>query len=408
MSGRAARRIVPLVMPDDVSPWRRPCASRSWVPRTVATVFFTTFLVLVTSHIPAGGADRELDAVGYGLLVAAGGSLALSGRRPRLVVGIDAIVLGSYVGRQYANGPIYLAGMIALFLLSVRTDRRTALTGAVVMCGVLGVTDAVVDQRVSPLSAVFVGWAAAAVFLGEALRNRRSYLIELQERARSLEHTRQEEARRRVAEDRLHLARDLHDSVAHAMATINVQAGAAAHVVDRRPEAAREALDAIRRASGDVLDELNAMLTLLRDDGETAARKPTPGIAQIADLVATTREARLPVDLAIEGPVTEVAKPVSTAAYRIVQESLTNVLRHAAATHATVVVRAHADGRVAVEVRDDGRGTPASATGAGAGVGIRGMCERAEATGGRLEAGREVGGFVVRAIWDARSSDARS
>ena len=125
---------------------------------------------------------------------------------------------------------------------------------------------------------LFVGWSAAAVFLGDVLRNRRSHLAELEERAHYLERTREEEARRRVAEERLRIARDLHDSVAHAMATINVQAGAAAHVVDRRPAAAKEALTAIQRASADVLDELAAMLDLLRDDGRAAERAPTPGL----------------------------------------------------------------------------------------------------------------------------------
>ena len=133
---------------------------------------------------------------------------------------------------------------------------------------------------------LFVGWSAAAVFLGDVLRNRRSHLAELEERAHYLELTREEEARRRVAEERLRIARDLHDGVAHAMATINVQAGAAAHVVDRRPAAAKEALEAIQRASADVLDELAALLDLLRDDGQQAERAPTPDLSGIEDLVA--------------------------------------------------------------------------------------------------------------------------
>ena len=250
----------------------------------------------------------------------------------------------------------------------------------------------------------YLGWSAAAVFLGDALRNRRSYLRELEERARYLELTREQQARRQVAEDRLRIARDLHDSVAHAMATINVQAGAAAHVVDRRPEVAKEAFAAIRRASGEVLDELAAMLTLLRDDGETAERAPTPGIDEVSQLVAATRDAGVPVSLLLDGPTQLVPRPVGIAAYRIVQESLTNVIRHAGAQSARVTVRAGDDRGLVVEVCDDGFGPRASiGAGSGTGTGIRGMRERAESTGGRLEAGPGAqGGFTVRAEWDGR------
>jgi signal transduction histidine kinase len=238
------------------------------------------------------------------------------------------------------------------------------------------------------------------VFLGEAVRNRRSYLTELEERARWLEHTREEEARRRVAEERLRVARDLHDSVAHAMATINVQAGAAAHVVDRRPAAAKEALTVIQRASAEALDELAAMVRLLRDDDEGAARAPTPGVAEIGELAASVRDARLRVTLEQRGPLERVPKPIGTAAYRIVQESLTNVMRHAGASSAAVSLRVD-DGCFTVEVNDDGAGDRVGESSRGTGMGLRGMRERADATGGTVDAGpRPEGGFRVRAAWE--------
>jgi signal transduction histidine kinase len=246
---------------------------------------------------------------------------------------------------------------------------------------------------------VFVGWSAAAIFLGEAMRNRRSYLTELEERARYLEHTREEETGRRVAEDRLRVAQDLHDSVAHAMATINVQAGAAAHVVDRRPAAAKEALTVIQRASAEVLDELTAMVRLLRDDTDGVQRSPTPGVEQLPDLVTSMADARLPVTFEQSGPVDTIPKPISTAAYRVVQESLTNVVRHAAAASTNVTVRVDG-GRLTVEVADDGPGGAAASPASRNGMGIRGMRERAETTGGTLEAGPRPGrGFMVRATW---------
>jgi signal transduction histidine kinase len=172
-------------------------------------------------------------------------------------------------------------------------------------------------------------------------------------------------------------------------------------VVDRRPAAAKEALEAIQRASADVLDELAALLDLLRDDGQQAERAPTPDLSGIEDLVAGL-DAPVQVALEIEGPVATVPSPVGTAAYRIVQESLTNVVRHAHATHARVAVRVAPDRGLTVEVADDGAGEVGSSNGSG--LGLRGMRERAESTGGRLEAGpQHGGGFLVRATWDGRS-----
>jgi signal transduction histidine kinase len=379
------------------------------VPDLAVAAVLTGLMVLLSSHLSPAPDDRGLDGLGYSLVVVGGGALALCRRWPRLAVGIVVVVLGTYVGRQYPNGPVLAAGWLSLLVLSWRTDRRSTAVGAAVLCTTLGAASLAADRALLPLPLVFVAWASVAGLLGDALRNHRSALAELEERARYLERTREEEARRRVAEDRLRIARDLHDSVAHAMATINVQAGAAAHVVDRRPAAAREALAAIQRASGEVLDELGAMLQLLRDDGEAAERDPTPGLERLGDLVEAGRDARLPVSLTVDGPTTEVPTPVGIAAYRIVQESLTNVVRHAAASHAVVTVRVGADRSLAVEVRDDGTGsppTPPSTRSNGAtstattGVGIRGMRERAEATGGRLDARpRPGGGWVVRATW---------
>jgi signal transduction histidine kinase len=368
----------------------------------VIGVAVAALLVLVTGHL-SGGDGRSVDGFGYVLVVVAGLVLVFWRRAPRLVLGVVIVVVGCYVAGQYPNGPVLAVGLIALLSLSWQTDRRTTMVGASALCVVLGVAGAVAGGSAAVLGLFFLGWSAAAVLLGEALRNRRSYLRELQDRARMLEQSRNEEGRRRVAEDRLRIARDLHDGVAHAMATINVQAGAAAHVIDQRPLAARDALVAIRQASGEVLDELAAMLRVLREDDAAATRAPRPGLEQIAALVETTRGAGLPVALVIDGPTAVVPRSVGTAAYRIVQESLTNVLRHADARTARVHVRAGEDRSLTVEVCDDGTGTaPGSSVSAGAGVGIPGMLERARSSGGQLEAGESPsGGFVVRASWDA-------
>ncbi|MFP5254136.1 MAG: sensor histidine kinase, partial [Actinomycetes bacterium] len=177
---------------------------------------------------------------------------------------------------------------------------------------VLVVTGVATDRGPGLAHLVFVGWTAAAVFLGDGLRSRRQSL------AAALE-SREEEARRRVAEERLRIARDLHDSVAHTMATINVQAGAAAHVIDRHLDQAREALRVVQQASGEVLDELNALLGLLRvDPAEEADRSPTPGLDQLEKLAESTRRAGLDVALDVRRDVTDLPQPVTVAAYRIV------------------------------------------------------------------------------------------
>jgi signal transduction histidine kinase len=367
-------------------------------------VLATAFLVLATSHIAATGDERSLDVFAYALLVVAGGSVAVCRHWPKAVLGVVTAVLGLYILGRYPGGPIYVVGWVALFSLSWRTDRRTGLIGAALLCGVLSITSLVVAGGAPLLHLVFLGWSAAAVFLGDALRNRRSYLRELEERARSLEQTREEESRRRVIEERLRIARDLHDSVAHGIATINVQAGAAAHVLDRRPESAKPALDAIQNASREVLDELAAMLRVLRDEEAVASRTPIPGVEQIPELVEAAGAAHLAVRLEIDGSLDTISAPVGTAMYRIVQESLTNVMRHAPEAAARVTICRTADHGVRLEVCDDGAGRGGSdATNmAGSGMGILGMRERAESSGGVLETGpRPHGGYRVIATWPA-------
>jgi signal transduction histidine kinase len=328
--------------------------------------------------------------------------MGLCRRWPAFAAGVVTVVLVVFLVRRYPDGPVWATAWIALGALSLRTSRRVAFTGAALMFVVLSVAATVVGRNGLVLPAIFAGWVAAAMLGGDALRSRRSYLTGLRERAAFLEHTREEEARRRVAEERLRIARDLHDSVAHAMATINVQAGAAKHVLDRRPEAAGEALTVIQRASGDVLDELAAMLTLLRDDTQRADRAPVPGAADIPRLAQSTAASGLTVELSMEGPVEAVPGVIGTAAYRVVQESLTNVLRHSRASNARVRLVSGQDGSVLAEIGDDGPAAP-QATG-GTGMGIRGMRERVVSAGGKFEAGpAEGGGFLVCAQWGTQS-----
>jgi signal transduction histidine kinase len=231
-----------------------------------------------------------------------------------------------------------------------------------------------------------------AVASGDAVRARRAYRAER-------EHERRAEAQRLVAEERLRIAREVHDVVAHAMVAINVQAGVAAHVVDRRPEQARSALQEIKATSGSALRDLRATLGALRADG-TAPSRPTEGVASMHELASPLRAAGVEVDLTVRGAADEVPTAVGAAAYRIVQEAATNILRHAGARRARIAVEI---GRDAVELRvDDDGAALVAASGpavAGSGSGLRGMAERAAMLGGRLTVGRaDHGGWRVHAV----------
>lgn len=373
-------------------------ARRSQLVDLVLVAGAAVAVVAVTANIPPTGAERELDALAYALMVVA--TLALAGRRrhPLVVLAVVSVVLVVYTRRTYPGGPIYLALAVALFSLALHARRRRdALVPAAVAVAFLlaGGTVGLGDVEWTWHLAVFPGWAAAALFLGDASRSRRQYLAGLEERARSLEESREEEARRRVAEERLRIARDLHDVVAHTIATINLRSGVAAHVVERRPEEAVAALTAIRRASATALQELRATLDVLRSDGDDAApRVPTPGLDRVEELAGTAAGAGIDVSVERVGVDAPLPAAIDVAAYRIVQESLTNVMRHAGATRATVVIRS-TPGALDLEVVDDGRGASAVD---GEGHGIAGMRERASLVGGRLEAGPNPGGgYRVRA-----------
>lgn len=392
-----------------VHPERLP----GWLPDALVGVVTATLLVVISTHIPADSDSRAVDAVQYILLVAGGGCMALIRWRPQTAAALATFILCGEVARQYPDGPIWAVGWISLAGVSWQTSRRAALGWAGAMLTALTLAAVVFGSSGLVLPLIFLGWSAAAILTGDALRDRRERLQALRERARFLEMTQEEVALRRVAEERLRIARDLHDSVAHAMATINVQAAAAAHVIERRPQAAGEALVAIRRASGEVLEELGAMLSVLREESQQADRAPAPGVGQIARLAESAAASGLEVEVVgavgtvSEGAAAEVSPGVSpavgTAAYRIVQESLTNVIRHSTAGRARVEVVAIDGSGLSVEISDVG---PAAVAGIaiGSGVGIRGMRERVTSTGGVFHAGHTAqGGFLVRARWEARS-----
>jgi signal transduction histidine kinase len=235
-----------------------------------------------------------------------------------------------------------------------------------------------------------LAWLLCLLSVAEVIRYRR-------ERAIQAARTREEAAERRASEERLQIAREVHDLVAHNMSLINVQAGTALHLMDREPDRARMALEAIKAASKDALVELRSVLGVLRRAGEDAPRSPTPGIERLDDLVMAAAGSGLAVDVQIQGDRRALPPTADLAAYRIVQEALTNIARHAGAKAATVRLE-YGAADVVVQVDDDGRGSGSGASDHPGGNGITGMRERAAVLGGTLQAGpRPGGGFRVRA-----------
>ena len=237
---------------------------------------------------------------------------------------------------------------------------------------------------------LLAGWLLALVIAAEATRFRA-------ERVAATRASRQIDQRRHQSEERLRIARDLHDVIGHNISLINVQASMGLDLMDSQPEQARAALSAIKSASKEALEELRTMLTTLRHDDDDAPRSPAPGLDRLPELIELTRAAGLSVEVEVVGKAPPLPAAVHLAAYRIIQESLTNVARHAGRARVTVRVT-YDDADVHVEIDDDGALPSEGAAAIGTGSGITGMRERAAALGGDLSAGfRRGGGFRVSA-----------
>ncbi|MFD5428077.1 sensor histidine kinase [Streptomyces sp. NPDC127084] len=297
--------------------------------------------------------------------------------------------------------PVVMTAVVALYTVAARTDRPTTWRVGLLSMTVLTAT-AMLFSSAPWYSQENIGvfaWTGMAAAAGDALRSRRAFVDAMRERAERAERTREEEARRRVAEERLRIARDLHDVVAHHIALVNVQAGVAAHVMDRRPDQAKEALGHVREASRSALNELRATVGLLRQSGDPEApTEPAPGLAALDQLLESFRHAGQMVELARADHGTTLPAAVDLAAYRIIQEALTNVQKHAGAAARAEVSVVSVGRTVEVTVLDSGTGAHSGAADGG-GHGLIGMRERATALGGTLTAGpRFNGGFRVQAI----------
>lgn len=351
---------------------------------------------------------READVVAYGLGAALAGVVGLRRRWPLAVLLVSSALLVAYHALDYPPVGFALTLAVALYTATAAGHLRAAVI--VVVALLVGALPARVGLEGESWLAVTEDAARegatlfAVVFLAEALRVRRALGVEVAERLQRAARDRERAADQHVAEERLRIARELHDVMAHTVAVIAVQAGVAADVLDDSPNEARTALRTLRTASREAMAELGATVGVLRggDDG-AAPRTPAPGLGQLDALAATAAAAGVRVAVAVEGDPRPLPAAVELTAYRVVQESLTNVIRHAGADRAAVTVRYLRD-EVRVEVLDDGRRMGAGGPGgtsswaAGSSNGLTGMAERVAALGGRLDAGpRPTGGFAVDA-----------
>ncbi|MFB4310776.1 sensor histidine kinase [Actinomadura sp. GTD37] len=350
-------------------------------------------LAIVSTHM---GAPSRMPVYGWTLMAVACGALYFRRRRPVAVAVVTFAACGLFYPLTEPDGPLVITFVIALYTAAAEGH----LASAGVLAGVSIAASLVADRRddinhlADAASFLLAGWFVAVIAIGGVVRNRRAYLREAEERARVAERGREAEARRRAVEERLRIARELHDVLGHNISLINVQATAALHGLRREPERAEDALTAIKQASKDTLREMRATLGVLRQVDEAAPVTPAPGLARLDELTNGIAAAGLTIRTSVEGEPRALPAEADLAAYRIVQEALTNVARHSTASTAVVRI-AYTDDGVAVSVEDDG--TPTAATSAD-GSGIRGMRDRAESLGGTLEAAPGAdGGFTVQA-----------
>jgi signal transduction histidine kinase len=347
----------------------------------------------------------HLDWLGYLLLVAGPAALLVRRIQPLLglVVGLAAALV--YLAIGYPTGPFFLAALLLLFASARRSPRGLTQVVCAVAYGLyvalaFGPYTVGGQTLVKPSLGQYVvvgAWLAVALALAEASRFRGERVAEYARAQAEANRARREQTRRQASDERLQIARELHDVLGHHLSLINVRAGVGLHLIDSRPEEARAALDAIKTASAEALREVRGVLAALNPDDRRhadAPLAPTPGLADVGSLAEDARAAGLPVNLDVTGEPADLPAAVDRAAYRIVQEALTNVRRHAGNEARATVAIDYTDDALRVRVDNDGAAPPGGVPAEG--NGIPGMRERAAALGGTLTARpRPEGGFRV-------------
>jgi signal transduction histidine kinase len=340
---------------------------------------------------------RDIDALGLALLGAAALPMVRWQQNPAAAFAGSLALTALYLVIGYPTGPIVLAPFAALLTLIARQPGSKPAVAAAAGALVLPLAQGAGAGWTWGLVLFGAAWLGAAGLFAAALRSRRAYLAEVRAREAWEARTREEAELRARAEDRLRLARDMHDGIGHSLAVIAFQAGVAEHLLDGRSDEVRRAVGAIRMVAKEALAELRSDLGQLRsEDAEATADSHGPNLSAVPELVGAMRDAGLEISYAMDGDPTSVPPALGGVTYRIVQEALTNIARHAGVgANAEVRVTVKQSG-IEVHVLDTGRGAQPSAT---PGHGLQGMSERAAAVGGRLEAGNGPdGGFRVRAF----------
>ena len=352
---------------------------------------------LGTRHLVAG--QHPTTVLTWLLAVLIVGPILTHRRFPLASVAVCLAAVAVYATGRYVAYP-GLAIFVLTFDIALHSKERIALATLVASAVVIWVSVSLQPGAVAVLGTyieselgILVAWLS-----GRNLRHRRARWAELAARAERLEREREEEARRAVAEERLRIARELHDVIAHSMSVIAVQSAVGNHVIDTQPTEARQALAAIEATSRSALTEMRRLLGVLRQEGEPrGSLTPAPGLADLASLVGQVQDAGLRVWINVDGQRGPIPPGIDLSAYRIIQEALTNVIKHAAASSANVTISYRPDS-VTVEITDQGSSGPPGRTDSG--HGIIGMRERVAVFGGEFAAGPGPdGGFRVRACF---------
>lgn len=356
--------------------------AHAWLTRRDVLVAVVTFLIVLLLPDPDRAKGPALAPLPTGVVLVAAIACAALVLRRRQPLAVLAVALAAAVTANLIVGErtlVTLTPMVALLTVAVRGRRAVTVTAWVVTTVALLVAGAA-TTGLEPDVITAVLWSAVAVAVGDGLASRRAYVAAVRERAERLEREREQESQRRVVEERLRIARELHDVVAHSIAVVSVQAGVASHLLRDRPDAALEALAHVRRAAGAVLDELGGLLDVLRSpEDPTGPIAPAPGLDRLEDLVTSFAPSGLQVRWSVSGQRRPATGGVDLVAYRVVQEALTNAAKHGTGT-ATLVIR-YAERALELEVENPVRAETGSRR---PGHGLDGMQERAHAVGGSV------------------------
>jgi signal transduction histidine kinase len=376
--------------------WLRahPFVADCLLAAAVLAVVLATLPTLPTDE----GSTREINAGTWLLCIGGGLSVAFRRVQPIPAAAANLVVVTVYASLNFPDGPLPLTMLILLYSVAAHCPRRVSMPWLAVTAGALILifnVDATNDNFGSYASNLAT--LGAIWLIGDNLQTRRQYVAELEDRAVRLEREREERARQAVADERARIARELHDVVAHHVSVMVVQAGGARRMLALDPGRTEQALETIEGTGREALSEMRRLLGVLRaHDEATDLLAPQPGVAGLEALVDNMRDAGLDVELSIDGDIPPMRPGIELSVYRIVQEALTNALKHAGPAHAEVWVR-YDDDEVLVGISDDGRGAAVSKQN-GTGHGIVGMRERVTLFDGELYTGPKAGGgFEVRA-----------